>query len=174
MSGIAEAEVRRLFAAEWRQLRDLRLQALRAAPRAFGSTYEREAAFTDERWQEWAASAAAGANQVAIVAVAGGTWVAMASGRLPVRGEEGASSVAWLLAVYVDPTWRSRGLGRAVSEGVISWARERGAAEVRLHVADWNDAARRVYEELGFRPTGERMTVPHDPPVDEIEMSLRL
>lgn len=171
---MAEVEVRRLRSTEWRELRDLRLQALRNSPLAFGSTYEREAAYTEERWQEWAASSAAGEKQVAIVALAGDSWVAMAGGYLPTPDDPGAPSLAWLVAVYVHPTWRGRGLGRAVSEGVISWAREREAAEVRLHVADWNDAARRVYEELGFTPTGDSMTLPHDPTVSEVEMSLRL
>ena len=166
--------MRRLHSSEWRQLRDLRLQALRNAPLAFGSTYEREAAYTEQRWQQWAASSAAGEKQVAIVALAGDHWVAMAGGYLPVRDDPSIMPVAWLVAVYVHPSWRGRGLARAVSEGVISWAREREAAELRLHVADWNDAARRVYEELGFKPTGDRMTLPHDPSVDEVEMSLRL
>ncbi len=66
------------------------------------------------------------------------------------------------------------GLGRAVSADVVDWARERGASEVLLHVGDWNDPARRVYEELGFTPTGVRTTLAHDASVPESEMRLRL
>jgi GNAT superfamily N-acetyltransferase len=168
-----EPRVRRIDASEWRELRSLRLQALRDAPRAFGSTYEREAAFSDERWQAIAASGAAGVDDVAVVATVDSSWVAMARGYLA-RDEPSASRVAWLIAVYVDPRWRGRGLGRAVSAGVVDWARERGASEVRLHVGDWNNPARRVYEELGFTPTGAAKTLAHDPSVPESEMRLRL
>lgn len=169
----SEPQVRRVHASEWRELRSLRLQALREAPRAFGSTFEREAAFPDERWQALAASAAAGVEEVAVAAIVHGAFVAMARGYLA-RDESNVPPVAWLIAVYVEPRWRGRGLGRAVSAGVVDWARERGASEVLLHVGDWNDAARRVYEGLGFTPTGVRTTLAHDPSVPESEMRLRL
>ncbi len=173
----SEVEVRRIQASEWRELRSLRLQALRDAPRAFGSTFEREAGYTDERWQEQTASAAAGIDGVAFVAVADGAFVALARGYLEARDDRSVPSVppvAWLMSVYVDPAWRGRGLGRAVSAAVVPWARERGAAELRLHVADWNDPARHTYEGLGFTPTGGRMTLPHDSTASEIEMRLLL
>lgn len=57
---------------------------------------------------------------------------------------------------------------------MIGWARERGASDVLLHVADWNKSARLVYESLGFAPTGARTTLAHDPTVPEAEMRLRL
>ncbi len=169
-----EPQVRRIDAFEWRTLRTLRLQALRDAPRAFGSTFEREAAFPDERWQALAASGASGLNDVAVVADVDGAWVAMARGYLERRDEPDARPAAWLIAVYVDPRWRGHGLGRAVSGAVVDWARERGAGEVLLHVGDWNDLARRVYEHLGFEPTGVRTRLAHDASVTEFEMRLRL
>ncbi len=166
--------MRRIDASEWRKLRALRLQALRDAPTAFGSTFEREASFPDERWQLLAASGASGMDDVAVIAAVDGEWVAMARGYLERRDQRSAPPAAWLIAVYVDPRWRGHGLGRAVSGAVVDWARERGASEVLLHVGDWNGAARRVYEDLGFRPTGVRATLSHDPSVAESEMRLRL
>lgn len=76
--------------------------------------------------------------------------------------------------MYVAPEWRTRGLGRAVSAAVVDWARHRPFDSIRLHVADWNDAARRLYESLGFEPTGVTQPLPHDPTVTELEMRLDL
>jgi GNAT superfamily N-acetyltransferase len=156
-------------AGEWSELRALRLSALRDSPLAFGSTYERELAFTPDRWRSWETEAAAGAEYVAI-AVADGRWVAMARG----SGDMDDPTSAFVTAVYVAAEWRKRGLGRAVSAAVIDWARRRGFASIRLHVADWNDAARRLYESLGFGPTGVTVPLSHDPTVTELEMRLVL
>ena len=162
--------VRRIRPDEWRELRRLRLEALRDAPLAFGSTHQREAALDDAHWRRWAADAAAGVAQVIVAADAGGRWAAMARGSL--SRDEPADG--YLTAVYVPPRWRGRGLGRAVSAEVVAWARDRGLRRILLHVADWNDAARRTYESLGFVATDATELLPHDPSVIEHEMALRL
>lgn len=162
--------IRRIRAGEWPELRRLRLEALHDAPLAFGSTYERDAAMEHVVWQRWADDAAAGADQVMVVAVTDGRWVAMARGSV----SRDDSAAAYLTAVYVDPAFRGGGLGRAVSAEVIAWARERGLGRLVLHVADWNVAARRTYESLGFVTTGATEPLPHDPSVTEHEMALGL
>jgi ribosomal protein S18 acetylase RimI-like enzyme len=48
---------------------------------------------------------------------------------------------------------------------ILAWARENGWSEVRLRVADGNDAARRLFVRHGFRPTGRRDTLESDPSV---------
>jgi hypothetical protein len=42
--------VREAVTDDWQALRDIRLAAVRDAPYAFGSTYEREAAFAEADW----------------------------------------------------------------------------------------------------------------------------
>jgi GrpB-like predicted nucleotidyltransferase (UPF0157 family)/ribosomal protein S18 acetylase RimI-like enzyme len=161
--------VRRMRSEEWSQLRDLRLSALRDTPLAFGSTYERELAYPPDRWRSWAADAADGDEFIA-VAVTGGRWAAMARG----SADRDDPRAAFLTAVYVAQEWRGQGLGREVSAAVIEWARELGFESIRLHVADWNGGARRLYESLGFLATGATEALPHDPSVTEHEMRLAL
>jgi GNAT superfamily N-acetyltransferase len=154
-------------ASEWRSLRSLRLEALQDSPLAYGSTHEREVLSLDREWREQAAAASAGEEEVGFAAIAAGRWVGMALGYLE-------PPVAHLIAVYVTPDWRQRGIGRAVSEAVVSWARERSARAVLLSVSDWNDGARRVYESIGFVPTGVKKSLPWNPSVTESEMALQL
>jgi hypothetical protein len=42
--------VRETVTGDWQALRDIRLEALRAAPTAFGSTYQQEAARGEAHW----------------------------------------------------------------------------------------------------------------------------
>lgn len=152
---------------EWREHRELRLEALQDSPRSYGSTYERETAHPDAEWQERARTGAEGVDGVAVAAVADGRWVGMARGYLE-------PPAAQLIAVYVTPAWRRRGIARALSQAVVDWARERGAREVFLSVSDWNTGARRVYEALGFEATGVQKSLPWNAEVTESEMRLEL
>jgi GNAT superfamily N-acetyltransferase len=160
-------EIRRIRAPEWRLLRSLRLEALQESPLSYGSTHEREVKRPDREWRERVAADAAGVDAVAFAAVADGNWVGMARGYLE-------PPIAHLIAVYVTPAWRRRGFGRAVSMAVVGWAQERDVRAVVLSVSDWNDGARRVYESIGFAPTGVTKSLPWNPSVMESEMRLEL
>ncbi|MEP6808407.1 MAG: GNAT family N-acetyltransferase [Chloroflexota bacterium] len=162
-----EVEIRRIAADEWQSLRALRLEALQDSPRSYGSTHAGEVRHPDSVWQERASSGAAGIDEVAVVAVAEGQWVGMARGYLELP-------VAHLIAVYVTPAWRGRGIGQAASRAAVARARERGATEILLSVSDWNEGARRVYQGIGFTPNGVRSSLPWDPSVTESEMRLEL
>ncbi|HWC84928.1 MAG TPA: GNAT family N-acetyltransferase [Solirubrobacteraceae bacterium] len=56
----------------------------------------------------------------------------------------------YLAELYVQPEHRGRGLGRALLEGAIDHARERGADYMDLSTAETDTAARALYESLGF------------------------
>ncbi len=156
-----------MAASEWEKLRALRLEALQDSPRSYGSTHAREVVFSEAEWRERAASGAAGVDTVAFAAIVDGEWVGMARGYMELP-------VAHLVAVYVTPGWRRRGLAAALSAAVVAWARERGASEIFLSVSDWNTGARRVYEALGFGATGVQKSLPWDATVTESELRLKL
>jgi ribosomal protein S18 acetylase RimI-like enzyme len=54
------------------------------------------------------------------------------------------------LGLAVHPAERGRGLGRTLTERLHEEARRRGAERVRLTVYADNEAARRLYERLGY------------------------
>ena len=56
----------------------------------------------------------------------------------------------YLAELYVVPEHRGRGLGRALMNAAIEFARERGADYMDLNTAETDVAARALYESLGF------------------------
>ena len=84
------------------------------------------------------------------------------------RGVMLSATELWLQGARVNEELRRRGLGSAVGEAIAAWGRERGAQVARLGTEDWNTAAQRQVEKIGFRPVGDwviavRPTPPAEP-----------
>jgi ribosomal protein S18 acetylase RimI-like enzyme len=58
---------------------------------------------------------------------------------------------AEIFGVWVAPEARGKGVGRLLVSALLDRARDR---ELKLCVAETSRAARRLYERMGFRPTG--------------------
>jgi GNAT superfamily N-acetyltransferase len=56
----------------------------------------------------------------------------------------------YLAELYITPTRRGRGLGRALMEAALREARNRGADTMEIGVDEPDHAARHLYESLGF------------------------
>jgi RimJ/RimL family protein N-acetyltransferase len=50
--------------------------------------------------------------------------------------------------------WRGRGVGTALMQSCVDWARERGIHKLALQVWPHNEAAIRLYEKFGFEREG--------------------
>ena len=59
---------------------------------------------------------------------------------------------AIVLNVYVEPTWRRRGVGEALMRAILNALADRNVGRVVLHASD---SGRHLYERLGFVPTNE-------------------
>lgn len=57
---------------------------------------------------------------------------------------------AYLQELYVVPALRGRGIGRALLERTIDFARESGADGIDLSTGETDTAARALYESMGF------------------------
>jgi ribosomal protein S18 acetylase RimI-like enzyme len=146
--------VRRVRADDADLMRELRLRALRDAPLAFGSNYERELAFDRAVWEERVRANADGRESVGFVLEPAG---GMAVGRI----HDDEADVAQLYGMWVAPEARRGGAGRALVDAVIAWAIDRGARRLITQVTEGNDAALRLYERAGFADTGEREPLGH-------------
>jgi len=154
-------EIREVAADGWQAMRDIRLAALREAPQAFASTYEREAVYAEADWQH---RIRGGGNFLAYAAELG----AVAAGI--VGGFEAEPETIELVSLWVTPQARGRGIGQALVQAVIDWARARSICRVHLWVAENNHPARALYERCGFRPTAERQPLPSAPELTEMGM----
>jgi GNAT superfamily N-acetyltransferase len=94
------------------------------------------------------------------------TWVAECGGehaglletrRIRSLPWPGRADISWLHvgALFVTPGCRDRGVGRALTEAMIEWARTTDVTWVRLNAPD--TGAQEFYERLGFRSPGRLM-----------------
>ena len=158
--------VRRIGAGEWRELRDVRLAALRDAPLAFGSSLERELGFDEATWRERAAANSAGEWIGGFFAEVDGEVCGLAGGIV-----EGEGRVVEVVGMWVCPSARGLGAGRALLGAVLCWAREeKGAEEAELWVAEGNGVAIAMYRRCGFRETGEVRAMARHPDRREVRM----
>ena len=78
-------------------------------------------------------------------------------GRLSLaRDGHPASSHVADLGLMVAASHRRRGVGRALLEQAVAWAKAAGVRKLELHVFTWNEPAIALYESFGFEREGFR------------------
>jgi L-phenylalanine/L-methionine N-acetyltransferase len=78
-------------------------------------------------------------------------------GRLSVgRDPHPASTHVADVGLMVAQAARRQGVGTALMEAAVEWARQAGVRKLELHVFPWNDAALALYEAFGFEREGYR------------------
>src|SRR5262249_27834677 len=60
------------------------------------------------------------------------------------------------LGLMVAESHRRRGIGKALLERAVDWARESGVRKLELHGFPWNQPAIALYESFGFEREGYR------------------
>ena len=70
-----------------------------------------------------------------------------------VEGHNFPSDTVFLYDIWIEENMRGKGYGRAALLLLEQRARELGKKRIALHVFAHNDRARRLYDELGYKPT---------------------
>ena len=161
---------RRLASHEVDLHRDLRLRALRDAPDSFGETFAAAAVRPISYWEELTRSVTEPGGDVMFLAYEGDDVLGSAY-RLLDRARTDAGRVG---GMWVGPDWRRRGVGRALLQEVISWARERSLRRLGLWAPAHNPAAIVLYSRAGFRNTGDQRPLPTNPTLSIIAMEVEL
>jgi len=134
---------------EGERLRAIRICALRDAPEAFGATLEEALARGPDGWTQQVR------DLPTFIAVKDGADVGM----VRCARDSAEAGTAWLISMWVAPEWRRAGIGGALIDRVVEWARANGVERVRLDVADHNVKAIALYAAKGFAPTGRTKTM---------------
>ena len=164
--------IRRLAPDDAEKFRTLRLAGLAESPAAFGSSpdvpSEHDLDLIRSRLDPESDSATFGA-------FVGDALVGVVGVIRPLHPKGRHRGRVW--GMYVDPAHRRAGLGRALVEGLVAYARTLDdLAWLDLGVGVANAPARALYTALGFVEWGiERDALRVDAePVDEMHMSLEL
>jgi ribosomal protein S18 acetylase RimI-like enzyme len=162
--------IRRVRSDEGQALKTTRLAALKESPFAFGSSYEAEAGRTDDEWTARARSGATGEDRVTFFALVDDRIVGLVGAFRP----EAEASIVHLISMWTAPTTRRAGVGRALVGALLAWANGIAPTTVGLWVTEGNTPARRLYESMGFRESGESQPLRSDPSKTELHMTLTL
>ncbi len=138
-----QIDIRQTTEAEWLDLKTIRLQSLTESAKAFGLSYEAAAAYTDAQWRD-----RAGNRMPPMYFVARDE-----ENPVGLIGGVKAGAELNLIAMWVAPSHRGLGLGKALVAEVLSAAASRGESEVSLFVSPLNKSACALYEAMGFRFT---------------------
>ena len=162
--------IRRLEPQEIALHRDIRLRALRDAPDAFGEAAAQVEARPSSYWEELTRSVTEPARHVMFLACEGDAVCGSIYGlRDAESGTSGRVGGSW-----VEPSYRRRGIGDALLQAVISWARAERLERLRLWAPAASTAALAFYRHAGFRATGLRRPVPTNVALEILELQCTL
>lgn len=147
-----QTSVRRFSPAEWPIYKELRLRSLEDSPSAFGSTLDLELEQTDAAWAEQLLNAASSGQDCALIAEveekpAGLVWA---------KADANDPEIINIFQMWVAPIARGRGVGDALLQAAIHWARQCDARFVKLGASCGDTPAMRLYQRTGFVEFGAR------------------
>src|SRR5579859_657198 len=154
--------------------RELRLEALRTHPEAFGSDYEQQAAYPLAHWQDRLQENADNPRGITQLAIADQALIGMTGIYRNESPKEHHAGTIW--GVYVRPGWRGQHVAEGLIETCIAWGKTQGVWLVKLAVVTSNIAAIRCYLRCGFSVYGIDPAVIYSGGVyhDEFLMARRL
>ena len=150
--------------------RELRLRVLNDAPDSFAETAAEVAARPLSYWEELTRSVTEPNRHIMFVAFEGDVILGTTYGLL----DPESSNAGRVGGMWVAPSQRRRGVGRALVEAVLVWARERGLKRVSLWAPAAAPAAVALYSRAGFKETGHQRPLATNAALRIVEMEIAL
>ncbi len=149
----------------WQTYKEIRLKGLLEDPQAFGSSYERESSFTEEKWLERAN------NPYNLIALENNSPLGTMGAYFT---EESGNKVANIVGVFVSSEARGKGVGSQLLKALLAKIKEDSTAKtVKLSVNKDQTAAVTLYQNYGFIVVGEELQIMGDDK-EHIEYNMEL
>ena len=148
-NGITVREVRE---ADLAQYRDLRLEALKTAPLAFGADYQESLSLPGSAWLERLRQNVNNHFATVIVAEQNGALIGMTGVRRDYGVKSRHNATIW--GVYVRSHARANGLATTLLAHAMLWAQQMGVSRLELRVGVQNAGALALYRNAGFEIVG--------------------
>lgn len=137
--------IKKLEEDRWAESRDLRLDALRKEPIAFGSSYEEEKRLSEGDWRE--------RMKNALFAISEDRPIGMIA--LVREKKTKARHIANIYGMYVNEKYRGLGIGRKLMDSALKQIRRnKEVVKVKLTVNPKQKAAVKLYLNCGFKVVG--------------------
>jgi RimJ/RimL family protein N-acetyltransferase len=137
--------LRRFLPEEWEAYRDIRLEALQISPEMFGSNYAKESQYTKEDWL--------GAVDNPHRAMFGLYLNKNIVGVTGVAFVKEDHSQAVLIASFICPEYRGKGLSKLFYEARLDWARDMGCNSIVVSHREDNNPSKGANQSFGFKYT---------------------
>jgi len=144
--------IEQLNNSDWQEYKSLRLQALQTDPQAFSSSFARESAFPDEKWQQRLRNANEGTTSCMYFARLDGKLVGMIGGFRDEDDQKNHSAQIW--GVFVSPNERGKGIAKKLMAALIDkLSQNPDIHTLKLEVNTDQKSAGKLYESFGFAAT---------------------
>jgi ribosomal protein S18 acetylase RimI-like enzyme len=140
--------VREIKESDLAQYRDLRLEALRSAPTAFGADYQESLQLPGSAWLERLRGNVGSHQQTIFVAEKDGLLLGMTGVQRGGGAKRQHTATVW--GVYLRSNARGQGLAGTLLAHAMLWAQQMGVTRLELHVSTTNEKAVTLYQSAGF------------------------
>ena len=138
-------QVKKLLPSRWNEYRDLRLEALKNDPTAFGSSYEEEFKLSKNEWKKRVKNV--------LFALLNDKPVGMIV--YIFENKKKTKHIANIYGVYVKKWYRNQGIGRKLIENaVLLIKKNKNIVKINLNVNPKQKAAVKLYKKYGFKTVG--------------------
>ena len=132
----------------WKEHKELRLEALKKYPKAFGTSLKEELKFKEKDWNNrtWTK------NSDTVFALDNNKLVGMVAYFVVDRLSQ--RHIANVVGMYVKEEYQNQGVGKKLLEAIFKKIKERGGVtKIKITVVTTNKPALKLYEKVGFKKT---------------------
>lgn len=147
---MTDFEIVKLRPTDWKQFKEIRLNALKDAPQAFGASYDEEAKLSDEEWQKSLKNSEASNSLWYLFAKKGKELIGIVAAYTD-KGKK-VEHLANIGSVFVVPQQRGKGVAKKLMEELLKEIQKNPKIiKINLRVSSEQIAAVKLYESLGFK-----------------------